>query len=226
MIRAGLLLGLLAGPAGAECRLALALGFDVSRSVGRGEYAIQRDGVVAALRDAGIRRAFLSRQGTVALAVFEWSGRRQQVTILDWRMIGTEADLDAAAGVLAGHRRSAAAMTALGSALIHARDLMARAPDCAMQVLDLSGDGRNNDGPAPAAVYAGGGFGDLIVNGLAIRGEEEDIVPYFRAQVIRGRGAFVEVAQSRADYPRAIRRKLERELQEQILGALPQDAVE
>jgi Protein of unknown function (DUF1194) len=44
--------------------------------------------------------------------------------------------------------------------------------------------------------------------------------------VIRGRAAFVEVAQSQRDYPRAIRRKLERELTEQIVGSLPQPEVE
>ncbi len=224
MMRAVAALLLLAGPAAAECRLALALGFDVSRSVGPGDYAIQRGGVVAALADPGIRRAFLDTGGTVALAVFEWSGSAQQATVLDWRMIGSPGDLDAAAAAVADHRRTASAMTALGAALMHGRDMMARAPDCAMQVLDMSGDGGNNVGPDPQTVYGAGGFGDMTVNGLAIRGEEADIVAYYETQVIRGHGAFVEVAQSQSDYPRAIRRKLERELTVQIVGSLRRPA--
>ena len=36
---------LMAGPAAAECRLALALAFDVSRSVGAKDYATQKQGV-------------------------------------------------------------------------------------------------------------------------------------------------------------------------------------
>jgi hypothetical protein len=219
---AAVCLSLMAGAAGAECRLALALGFDVSRSVGPGDYAIQRGGLVAALADPDIRRAFLDPGGQVALAVFEWSGSAQQAVILDWSMIATAADLDAAAAVVAGHRRTASAMTALGAALIRARGMMAQAPRCAMQVLDLSGDGQNNVGPGPAAVYAAGGFEGLTVNGLAIEGEEADIARYYREQVVRGTGAFVEVARSPRDYPRAIRRKLERELTEQIVGSLPQ----
>jgi len=36
--------------------------------------------------------------------------------------------------------------------------------------------------------------------------------------VIRGQGAFVEVARTQDDFPRAIRRKLEKELTEQLIG--------
>jgi hypothetical protein len=86
-------------------------------------------------------------------------------------------------------------------------------------VIDVSGDGQNNSGIDPAVVYANG-FGDIRVNGLAIRSYERDVVAYYREQVIRGPGAFVEEADSFEDFPRAIRRKLIRELTERIIGQI------
>lgn len=56
------------------------------------------------------------------------------------------------------------------------------------------------------------------MNGLPIGGHEADIAIYYRTRVIHGQGAFVEIARTQDDFPRAIRRKLERELTEQLLG--------
>ena len=53
---------------------------------------------------------------------------------------------------------------------------------------------------------------------MAIGGHERDIVGYFEREVIRGPGAFVEVARLHRDFPLAIRRKLERELTVQMVG--------
>jgi hypothetical protein len=203
----------------AECRLALALAFDVSRSVSVRDYRIQREGVQAALADPGIRAAFLRPSGQVALAVFEWSGTDQQAVVVDWVMVASEADIDRVAARIAAHERAWAGVTALGSALDFAGDLFARAPDCDARTLDVSGDGRNNASRGPGAVYARRDFGDLVVNGLAILGYESDISAYYAAEVIRGPGAFVERAANAADFPRAFRRKLERELAERVVGA-------
>ena len=76
----------------------------------------------------------------------------------------------------------------------------------------MSGDGQNNAGLSPGAVYELEDFGDVQVNGLAIRSYERDIVRYYEEQVIRGPDAFVEVADGPRDFPRAIRRKLLREV--------------
>jgi Protein of unknown function (DUF1194) len=210
---------LAATPAGAGCRLALALGFDVSRSISTRDYRIQQDGIVAALTDAGIRAAFLSGPDPVALAIFEWSGSEEQALVLDWMLVRGQGDLDRAAAAMAGHDRQAAGLTALGVSLLYAGDLMARAPACDAQTLDLSGDGQSNAGPKPHRVYAGRDFGALTVNALAIDGDERDLVRYLSAQIIRGPGAFVEVADGHEDFPRAFRRKLERELSGPVLGS-------
>jgi hypothetical protein len=214
----------LCGPAAADCRLALALAFDVSRSVGIRDYAIQKQGVMAALEDPAVVAAFLDPGTPVAFALYEWSHSVQQTMVVDWVLVRSVSDLDAIRATIAGHERGGTAgTTALGAALRFGRGLMYRAPPCAEQVIDVSGDGQNNSGIDPAVVYANG-FGDIRVNGLAIRSYERDVVAYYREQVIRGPGAFVEEADSFEDFPRAIRRKLIRELTERIIGQIrPQE---
>jgi len=222
LVRAALLLLALLGGAGpaVACRLALALGFDVSSSVDAADYAIQRDGIVAALEAPEIRRAFLAPDEPVALAIFEWGARQRQVLVVDWLVVREAADLDRVAETLRlrGDLRPWEP-TAIGAALSYARELFAAAPSCAARTLDLSGDGRNNDWLAPARVYAREDFGDILVNGLAIGGHEADIAAYYAREVIRGPGAFVVTARTHTDFPPAIRRKLERELTGPVFGA-------
>lgn len=170
-----------------------------------------------------MRACFLVPEAPVALAIYEWSGRDHQELVLDWLPILSEADLDRAARVVADHRRNPASLpTAVGRSLRFAHGLFGEAPPCERQTLDLSGDGRNNDGFDPADVCLRFDFDGITVNGLAIGGHEGDIADYYRRRVIRGPGAFVEIARTHADFPRAIRRKLERELAPPVFGALDQ----
>lgn len=201
-----------AARAQAECRLALALGLDVSRSVSDAAYALQVQGVQAALADSAVRAAILAPDGTVALAIYEWSGRWQQKTVVDWTLLHSDADIDAVIAALHSVPRSFRGFTAMGRALVFGGRLLLGAPDCATRVLDVSGDGRNNDGAAPDRIYARFNFGDITVNGLAIGGLELGILDYYQNEVIRGPGAFVEYAKDWRDFPPVFLRKLLREL--------------
>ena len=60
------------------------------------------------------------------------------------------------------------------------------------------------------------------MNGLVVGGTlKPDLVAYYRAEVLRGPGAFVEIAEDYADFARAMRRKLLREVGgEVVIGAL------
>jgi hypothetical protein len=207
-------------PAGAACRLALALGFDVSHSVSEKDYRIQRQGLIDALRDRGIRDAFLKPEDRVRIALFEWSGQDYQETVLDWVEIGSAADLDAVVGVIGAHQRDPGRRpTAMGEALDFGLDLLDEQTGCAARTLDMSGDGRSNTGVGPKRVFDDRDWGEVTVNGLAIGGLESDIVTYYRTEVIRGRGAFVQPARTEADFPQAIRLKLEKELSEAVMGS-------
>ncbi len=212
-----LLLMLLAAPAGAGCRLALALAIDVSKSVSSTDYAIQRDGVIAALADDEVRDLLLRPGNHVALMIYHWSGADYQGIVVDWREVLGPDDLAAISEMVRDHPRFARNMpTAIGHALEFGRQAMAYAPDCAHHVIDVSGDGRNNDGTTPKHAYEWEDFGNITVNGLAIGGHEADLADYYRSNVIRGPGAFVEVATSPDDFPAVIKRKLVRELAEQV----------
>jgi Protein of unknown function (DUF1194) len=212
---------LLAGPVAAECRLALALAVDVSRSVDAADFAIQTEGLADALDDPEVRAAMLSPEGTVALAVYQWSGVGHQEMIQPWVMLESPEDLDRASwAVRRALRPERPQATAMGEALRFAADLMAEAPPCDRRVLDMAGDGRNNEGISVRTAYDRSEFGDITVNALAIGEHEQDLTRYFRDEVIRGAGAFVEVAPRQIDYPPAIRRKLLRELQGPQIGLL------
>jgi hypothetical protein len=217
---------LVAGPAwAAECRLALVLALDVSSSVDAREDALQRGGLAAALVAPEVQAAFLAVDLPVALAAYEWSGRYNQAVLLDWMLIRSTAHLHFAAERIASSQRSHNEFpTAMGYALGYGAQMLMRSPDCLTKTLDMAGDGRNNEGFPPAAAYAEFPFDGVTVNGLAINAAEFEaetgLIPYYRNQVLHGPGAFLEIAEGFADYERAMRRKLERELRPPSIGVL------
>lgn len=213
------------GAAGAQCRLALVLALDISSSVDPREDSLQREGVAAALMAPEVQAELLSTpEAPVALAVYEWSGRHQQDIVLDWRLLDSPAAIAAAASEIAQSTRSYAEFpTALGYGLGYAITVFDRAPDCLFRTLDVSGDGVNNDGFGPDLAYRNFAFGGITVNGLAIGGATEndrEVFHFYRDEVIRGPGAFVETARNFDDFERAMRRKLEREVAARVYGAL------
>ncbi|WP_235857868.1 DUF1194 domain-containing protein [Marimonas lutisalis] len=208
------------------CRLALALALDVSSSVDAAEDALQRGGLAAALTAPEVVRAAFSSPRPVALAAYEWSGRGHQSIVLNWTLLHGPEDLAQAARVIADSRRAYDTFeTAMGHALAFGAALLTRAPDCDFQTIDLSGDGRNNDGFGPRIAYTDPAFARITVNGLVINAAdfegELDLIDIFRREVLHGPGAFLEIAQGFDDFERAMRRKLERELRGQVIGVLP-----
>ena len=213
-----------ASPA-AACRLALLLALDVSSSVDATEDQLQRGGLVAALTAPEVRAAFFMVDEPVALAVYEWSGRYNQEIVLDWTMINSPADLlDAAETVAASKRSHNEFPTAMGYALGYGSEMLARAPRCLYQTIDMAGDGQNNEGFGPQLAYREFAFDEVTVNGLVVNAaeftSETMLIDFYKREVLRGPGAFLEVAQGFEDYERAMRRKLERELTPPIIGAL------
>lgn len=213
---------LMAAPATAECRLALVLALDISASVDAREDSLQRKGLARALIEPAVIDAFLAEPGRpVWLSVYEWSGSYAQAGLVDWQEIASEEDLALVAGALAASERSRDDLpTALGHALGHAAGLFRAGPDCAARTLDVSGDGRNNDGFPPDSAYRAFPLAGVTVNGLAIAGGEAGVAEYYRTEVIRGPGAFVIEAEGFRDYERAMRVKLLRELQGPVIGML------
>lgn len=225
MNRGAALLALVAALAGAAlparaeapaCRQALALALDVSGSVDRHEYRMQLDGLAGALLDPEVQQALLQMpEAPVWLTVFEWSGQNQHRLVLRWTEVtGPDTIADIAATLRATQRQLKSQATGLGSALVQGGTLLAQRPGCWQRTLDVSADGESNDGPRPREVKGAPVLAPVTINALVI-GEGDEVEPlarYFKAEVLRGPGAFVEAAQGYADYQAAMTRKLLREL--------------
>lgn len=211
----GLALGLAAPTAAEDCRIALALALDVSSSVDTVEYRLQIEGLAAALRDPVVAAAFLAVPGQVVeLAVYEWSGRRQQVVVVDWTTIAQASDLLGVALALERWPRAFLRHpTAIGDALLYGAGLLADRAGCAERIIDVSGDGENNDGVAPRVAKQSPTLDGVTVNGLVIGVTRRVLKAHYEMFVIQGPWSFVEMADDHADFSRAMRRKLVRELQ-------------
>lgn len=192
------------------CDLALVLAVDVSGSVDPKEYRIQMDGLATALRDGIVAEALLDQQARLTLV--QWTGATRQRQTLPWTQMTSFAAIDAFAdAVEADARVWRNFSTAIGEALILSRDLLAEQPDCARHVVDVSGDGRSNEGVTPQDVRDQMRAANITVNALAIETDDTDLTAYFFENLIRGERAFVETAHGFEDYPAAILRKLQRE---------------
>lgn len=224
---------MLPGPGEATCRQALALGLDVSGSVDLREYRLQLDGLVAALGDRDVMAALLAMpEAPVSLMVYEWSGPEDQAVLVPWTSVRDEAALEGIRTVLAQtERRAATPGTALGIAMQTGAGFLDQMQGCWKRTLDISGDGKSNLGPRPRDVKAAIGARGITINALVIgadqpsgadrRAEEiSELSSYFRAEVIVGAEAFVQTALGFEAYEEAMTRKLKREIDGIVLGAL------
>ncbi len=211
------------------CRQALALGLDVSGSVDGAEYRLQLDGLASALTHQDVVEALLNAAGApVRIAVYEWSGPSSQAMIVDWTAITDAAVLAEVTARLQANRRSPAdPATALGTALVVGGRLLGQQPECWKRTLDISGDGVSNTGPRPQDLAGAPELAGITVNALVVGPAAIDppvggagLLGYFEAFVIRGPGAFVEHAEDFAAYEAAMVRKLLKELQGIVIGAV------
>ena len=198
----------------AACRQALVLAVDVSASVSTREYELQRDGIVAALRDPEVVDWIVAPQGSdVELFIFEFGNRNYQWYWVNWTKITSKEVLAKVANTVAAVQRNRESQsTGLGDALLAGADVLA-SRDCVKKTIDVSGDGKNNVGVRPQDVKARLRADGITVNGLVIATQDiAELSAYFHANVIVGAESFVETAGGFEDYARAMKRKLLREL--------------
>lgn len=217
----------------ADCRLALLLALDVSGSVDSREYRLQLGGLAAALRHPEIIEALLVLPSApVQIAVVEWSDPSYQRILISWTTITDRTTLSDMANRLdATNRTLAPPGTALGTAMQRGAELLAERRHCWKRTLDISGDGKHNQGAHPRDVKNLLPPQSLTINALVIGPEASDVgdlhqteiielALYFKAWVIFGADAFIETALGFDDYENAMVRKLKRELEGPILSLL------
>jgi Ca-activated chloride channel homolog len=204
-----------------SCALELILAVDVSGSIDDREFALQMEGMAAAFEDPQLIEAVQAQRGGVLVTLTQWSGASRQRQVTGWRLLRDEGSMAAFAHEIRGSGRDwRNYSTAIGEALYHALAVGETAPQaCRRRVIDVSGDGVNNEGRAPRPMADALAAIGYTVNGLVIRGDKPDPVRHYEVNVLAGPRAFMEIASSFDDYPEAIRRKLLREVEERALVA-------
>src|SRR5580704_10262551 len=209
---------LLALPAAAQDKkqvdLALAMAIDISGSIDPDEAHLQREGYVQAFRDPVIVKAILG--GSNAVAYYEWSDAWVQRILIDWTLLDSEAAIADFASRLAAAPISIARRTSISGAIRYAIPLFGRSPyEAERKVLDISGDGSNNDGALVTDMRYEALKERIVINGLPIMNDrpnpfgfpsEADLDKYYVACVTGGPRSFVEIARNFEDFPRAVRK--------------------
>ncbi|QQS12005.1 MAG: DUF1194 domain-containing protein [Rhodospirillales bacterium] len=209
--------------------LALALAVDISGSIDPDEAVLQRQGYIRAFADPAVRRAILGGyNGRIAVAFFEWSDAYRQRTLVDWTLLDSERAID---GFIARLEREPITIwmrTSISGAIRHAIPLFERNPWRAeRRVLDISGDGANNDGGLITQARDEALARGIVINGLPIMNgrpnkwgfpPDHDLDAYYVGCVIGGPRSFIVVANSFADFHEAIRKKLLQEIADRGAG--------
>ena len=206
-----------------EVDLALALAIDISGSIDPDEAKLQREGYVQAFRDPVIMKAILGgSHGRIAVAYYEWSDAWVQRLLIDWTLLDSEAAIASFTTRLANAPISIARRTSISGAIRYAIPLFGRSQyEAERKVLDISGDGSNNDGGLVTDMRHEALKERIIINGLPVMNDrpnpfgfpsETDLDEYYLHCVTGGPRSFVEVAKNFEDFPRAVRKKLLQEV--------------
>ncbi|MGE0724161.1 MAG: DUF1194 domain-containing protein [Alphaproteobacteria bacterium] len=218
---AGFLIALL--PVGARADLTpvdleLIMAVDVSGSVDVEEARLQREGYIAAFRDPDVVRVIQAGMlGRIGVLYTEWASAHENRVVIDWQLVSDAATAAAFADALARQPALRGRRTSIAAAIEFVLPRFGTKFEGARRVIDISGDGPNNDGPPilPArdmALKAG-----VVINGLPILNEKQfvwglpnlkELDLYFRDCVIGGPGAFYIVAEDFRTFAAAIKRKL------------------
>jgi hypothetical protein len=195
--------------------LALIIALDCSASVTFDEFGLIAGGCAAGLRDPEVLSGLTGGPlGASACALLLWSGREQHEISVDWTRIATPQALERfAADVEDTPRFGLAGLTAIGSALLVCEQMLSSLPaEARRKVVDVAGDGRANDGPAPGPIRDRLADAGVTINGLCVLHDEPDLVESYTREVIGGPGAFALQCQDFEGFAEAMRQKLQKEI--------------
>lgn len=215
-----------------EVDVALVLAVDVSYSMDLDELALQRNGYIEAFRSRQLHEAVSKGAiGKIAVTYFEWAGGHFQHVVKPWTIIDSPQSAIAFAEELGeaptrrGRRTSISGAIDLSMALLEQSNVSAL-----RKVIDISGDGANNDGRPVTAARDEARDKGISINGLPVMLKQasyfdiDNLDAYYEDCVITGIGAFVIPIRERGQFVDATRTKLVREIAEAPPEALIQKA--
>ena len=216
---------------GPDVDVALVLAVDISYSMDHEEQALQRDGYIAALSSPEVIDAIRKGMvGKIAVTYIEWAGTQIRHVVADWHIIEDTASARAFTDILrAAPIRRGRRTSITGAIEISVEQLRAAKLRPIRRVIDISGDGPNNEGipvtiARDRALRAG-----VIINGLPIvikrnynsSFDIENLDDYYADCVIGGPGSFMNVVTEREQFRAAIRSKILREVAQSTQSDAP-----
>ena len=196
----------------------LILAVDVSYSMDMDELAVQREGYAQAIVSKEFLQALKAGpSGKIAVTYFEWAASNDQKIIIPWRVIDGPETADAVAEEILKTPIRRASRTSISGAINFAMPLFEEDPYHGLRrVIDISGDGPNNNGAPVLGARDAALEKGITINGLPIMVKEpsystmdiENLDFYYEDCVIGGPGSFVVPIKDREKFKEAIRTKL------------------
>jgi hypothetical protein len=196
----------------------LILAVDVSYSMDMDELAIQREGYAQAIVSKEFLQALKTGpNGKISVTYFEWAASSDQKIIIPWRVIDGPESADAVAAEIMKTPIRRASRTSISGAINFAMPLFDEDPYRGLRrVIDISGDGPNNNGTPVTAARDAALEKGITINGLPIMVKEpsystmdiDNLDFYYEDCVIGGPGSFVVSIKDRDKFKEAIRTKL------------------
>jgi hypothetical protein len=196
----------------------LVLGVDISYSMDPEEQALQREGYIKALTSREFLQALRQgMHGKIAVTYFEWAGYSDQRVVVPWRLVEGPESADAFAGEIAAAPYRRAARTSISGAINFGSSLFETSGYRGVRrVIDISGDGANNNGQLVTTSRDEAVSKGITINGLPIMLKRpntftmdiENLDVYYEDCVIGGPGAFIIPIHNREQFKEATRTKL------------------
>jgi len=196
----------------------LVIAVDVSYSMDPDEQALQREGYITGLTSHEFLDALhQGMHGKIAITYFEWAGATDQRIVVPWRLIDGPAAAKAFTDEIAAAPYRRAYRTSISGALHFAWPLFESSGFRGLRrVIDVSGDGVNNQGDLVTIVRDEVLERGITINGLPILLKRPSLATmdidnldvYYEDCVIGGPGAFVIPIRERDQFREATRTKL------------------
>jgi hypothetical protein len=205
-----------------EVDVELALAVDISFSMDPEEQELQREGYIHALTSPEFLRALKEGiHGKVAITYLEWANYNERKVIVPWRLIDGPETVDAFVAEIARAPYRRASRTSVSGALEFAAAQFENSGYKGLRrVIDVSGDGANNNGPPVTIVRDEVLSKGFTINGLPIMLKDpvgsgmdiEGLDVYYEDCVTGGPGSFVIPIKERSKFKEATRNKLVQEV--------------